>query len=295
MSYNRDKLIDISVVTISFNQKKYLEKCISSITQQKGVNFEYIIVDPGSTDGSRELISKYSNKIDKIILEKDTGPANGLNKGFSGASGRYLVYINADDFLLAGTLRKILKILHSRSFPKLLLCGGWLVDENDLPKCRMYSTRFSKQGLVTHRTSLFQQGMVIDRLAFEAIGGFNESNHSCWDYELLVSLVRSGVWPVISSERVAAFRVHNESISGGAYGTEMREVFAADLRRIFKDAKLAFEYLSPSKLSFWARIEKYLRTPEVSINVAFDRMFPWMLEKRWERDLRAGELANLDD
>jgi glycosyltransferase involved in cell wall biosynthesis len=61
----------VTIVTISYNQAVFLEKTILSVLSQDYTNVEYIVVDPGSTDGSRELIAKYRKKIDQIIFEPD--------------------------------------------------------------------------------------------------------------------------------------------------------------------------------------------------------------------------------
>src|SRR4029077_2212938 len=82
----------VSIVTISFNQAPFLERAIRSVLEQDHPDVEYIVVDPGSTDGSREIIEKYRSRIAKVILEPDRGPANGLNKGFAAATGEILGY-----------------------------------------------------------------------------------------------------------------------------------------------------------------------------------------------------------
>ena len=91
-------MIDFSIITISFNQAKYLERCITSIINQQGAKFEYIVVDPGSTDHNRDIIATHSHHIKCVVTDKDKGPADGLNNGIKQATGKYLIYINADDF-----------------------------------------------------------------------------------------------------------------------------------------------------------------------------------------------------
>ena len=76
-----------SIVTISYNQAQFLEQAIRSVIEQDYPDVEYIVVDPGSTDGSREIIERYRDRIDRIIFEPDKGPADGLNKGFAQATG----------------------------------------------------------------------------------------------------------------------------------------------------------------------------------------------------------------
>ncbi|WP_052266020.1 glycosyltransferase family 2 protein [Pedobacter kyungheensis] len=94
----------ISIVTPSYNQGVYLEQTIRSILLQNYPNLEYIIIDGGSTDNSKEIIEKYSQFINYWISEKDNGQANAINKGLHLISGDLFNWINSDDFLEYGAL-----------------------------------------------------------------------------------------------------------------------------------------------------------------------------------------------
>ena len=96
-----------SIVTISFNQSVFIEKAILSVIGQDYPDIEYIVVDPGSTDGSRDIIEKYRTKIHKTIFEPDQGPGQGLNRGFAQASGEIYGYINADDYYEPDAFRHV--------------------------------------------------------------------------------------------------------------------------------------------------------------------------------------------
>jgi glycosyltransferase involved in cell wall biosynthesis len=87
----------ISVVTVTYNSQKYLEKTIQSVLQQKYKNFEYIVVDGGSTDFTKNIILKYKNYIDKIIFSNDSGIYDAFNKGINIAEGTFVGIINSDD------------------------------------------------------------------------------------------------------------------------------------------------------------------------------------------------------
>ena len=278
-------MIDFSIITISFNQAKYLERCITSIINQQGAKFEYIVVDPGSTDHSRDIIAAHSHQIKCVVTDKDKGPADGLNNGIKQSTGKYLIYINADDFLLPGALRKIASILKSKSHPDILLCGGWLVDSQDTPIRRLFTTRFTNKGLVNHGASLFQQGMVFKKELYEKAGGFNPDNHTCCDYELLVDLIKIGADSVINSTRVAAFRMHNESISSGFHGEEQDLKFHNDLNRIHNKLFPSGQHISPKALGYFRRFEKYIRTPEIIPFILHDKIMKKRTLKAWENDL----------
>src|SRR4051812_47863135 len=94
-----------SVVTISFNQCEFLERAMLSVLNQSDVEIEYIVVDPGSSDGSRELIGRYRDRLAHLVLEKDDGPADGLNRGFAHATGDVYCYLNSDDMFAPGAFK----------------------------------------------------------------------------------------------------------------------------------------------------------------------------------------------
>src|SRR3974390_2320485 len=97
----------ISIVTLSFNQRDYLQQALDSVLSQDYSNLEYIVVDPGSIDGSRELIRSYGARIAHTIFEPDRGAADGLNRGFASATGDVFGFLNADDILLPGSLKRV--------------------------------------------------------------------------------------------------------------------------------------------------------------------------------------------
>jgi glycosyltransferase involved in cell wall biosynthesis len=97
----------ISIVTISLNQRAFLATAIESVLSQDYGNLEYIVVDPGSTDGSRRVIVGYADRIDHVVFERDGGAAEGLNNGFRHATGDLYGFLNADDVLLPGALKAV--------------------------------------------------------------------------------------------------------------------------------------------------------------------------------------------
>ena len=91
----------VSVVTINYNQGRFLGDAIADVAAQTHLSWQHIIVDPGSTDGSSELYEPLRTDPRYVVIEQsDRGPADGLNKGFAAATGDIFYYLNADDRVL---------------------------------------------------------------------------------------------------------------------------------------------------------------------------------------------------
>lgn len=102
----------ISVITINYNDKKGLEKTIESVVSQTQRDFEFIIIDGGSTDGSKELIESYSEELDYWVSEPDSGIYNAMNKGIKVATGDFVVFMNSgDSFYESTVLEKVNPLL----------------------------------------------------------------------------------------------------------------------------------------------------------------------------------------
>lgn len=204
----------ISIVTISFNQAQFLERCILSVIGQDYENIEYIVVDPGSTDGSREIINKYRDRISKIIFEPDSGPPEGLNKGFAVATGDVYGYLNSDDALLPGTLSKVVKSFQRFPVAKVIYGHGYIVDQVGHIKRRFYSDRFTPWRFVHGGSVVMQQSTFFRKEAFLSVNGFNQENPIWWDAELLIDFALLGAKMQVVNDFWSVFTIHKESISG---------------------------------------------------------------------------------
>lgn len=94
----------LSIITINYNNKIGLQKTIDSVISQTFKDYEWIIIDGGSTDGSKELIEKYSSYITYWISEPDKGIYNAMNKGIKVAKGEYLQFLNSGDALYSNII-----------------------------------------------------------------------------------------------------------------------------------------------------------------------------------------------
>ena len=94
----------ISIITVNYNNLEGLQRTFNSVFNQTWKEFEYVVIDGGSTDGSKELIEKYNDKIDYWVSESDNGIYNAMNKGIKKAKGEYLLFLNSGDNLFNHTV-----------------------------------------------------------------------------------------------------------------------------------------------------------------------------------------------
>lgn len=245
----------ISVVTISFNQATYLKQCIESVLSQDHTDFEYIVVDAGSSDGSRELILSYQDKIDHVIFEPDEGPADGLNKGFSIATGDIFYFINSDDFILPQALTLANQYFVSHPDIDVFSADALVVDKAGKTLNVFHSRRFSLPMCAYGAATLAQQSTFFRADSFNRVGGFNPKNRIAWDGELWIDLAIAGARFGRTSQKLSAFRVYDTSITGSgrfrqAYNQYTQDMFMKIMGRpygakdkYFRLVAKVFEYL----------------------------------------------------
>jgi glycosyltransferase involved in cell wall biosynthesis len=207
----------LGIVTISFNQAQFLTAAIDSVvTTPVRSSLKYVVVDPGSTDGSQQLVSRRSGDVNLKIFEPDNGPADGLNKGFSVCGDcEILGYLNADDRFVPGALEWVLRYFAGNPHVDVLLGAVAIIDKwgQRAPRGRV-SDRFDLRRYAIGTCNAFQQGTFFRRRAFERTTGFNVDNRTCWDAELLVDMAIAGATFSSTRRLLGEFRLHSESITG---------------------------------------------------------------------------------
>lgn len=211
---SRQSMTRVSIVTISFNQAEFLERTIKSVLTQDHQEIEYIVVDPGSTDGSREIIDRYRSGISKLVLGPDRGAADGLNHGFAEATGEIFGFLNSDDLLLPGAVSAAVSFLDKH--PKIGVVSGHskLISPGDRILRGLYSDRMSINRCVYGAVFLIQPSTFFRREMFELVGGFRAESEACWDGELFLEMARAGTKFAIVDEFWSAYRIHANSVTG---------------------------------------------------------------------------------
>ena len=203
-----------SIVTISFNQSPFLKACIESVLSQDFRDYEYLVQDPGSTDGSREIISSFASNLN-ASFEPDEGPADGLNKAFAKATGRYFLFLNSDDMLMPDSLARLHKwILLDRHQHDVYSGACSVIDASGRHIRYAYSDLMDLAMAAYGQCILIQPSSAINAEAFRSINGFNIKNLSNWDGELFIDIALKGFKFARSSRVLSGYRVHSASITG---------------------------------------------------------------------------------
>ncbi|MFH0938680.1 MAG: glycosyltransferase family 2 protein [Planctomycetota bacterium] len=248
----------IGIVTISFNQGQFLEQCIKSVVDQRYPNLEYIIVDPGSTDGSREIINRYSRFFAHTILEPDKGPADGLNKGFALATGDIFGFLNADDVLLPGSLNIVARAFQERPDAAAIVGHSLILDENGIILRKSYSDQPRLRAIAYGGAVLMQASTFFKATYFRQSSGFNIENRSNWDGELFIEMLLKGHTFRMINKFLSGYRVHSQSITGSKKLHEQIQQYQARMfRRIMgRDRRVFDRYIALYYLA-----QKYIRRP----------------------------------
>ena len=201
----------ITVVTPSYNQGRYLEETIRSIVDQREDVHEFFVYDGGSTDNSVEIIKKYESQIDYWVSEKDRGQPDVLQRGFARATGDILYWLNSDDVLMPGVLRKVRAAFDEH--PEWAALTGWqfFIDGDSkivrFDRMPPEQDRWARWGVlhVSQQTCFFRKSV------YDQVGGINPDLHFVMDSDLWLRMLQTGApWGGIPAY-LAAFRHHEEA------------------------------------------------------------------------------------
>lgn len=154
----------LSIITVNLNNREGLQRTIDSVVSQTFRDFEWIVIDGGSTDGSKELIEQYANHFAYWVSEPDKGIYNAMNKGIKVARGEYLQFLNSGDWLFNSN---VLEMVFSEKFTEDFVycddggCTG-VVENGGSPSIIgfgfLYTYTICHQ-TIFHKRSLFENGL----------------------------------------------------------------------------------------------------------------------------------------
>lgn len=196
----------ISILTPSYNQGKYIRRCIESVANQGVKNFEHIIMDGGSTDNTGQVVKEYPHVI--FRSEKDKGQSDALNKGLKASSGDVIGWINSDDYYVQNSFAKVLDNFGDPNIKWLI--GNVVYEYSNLPGQEyVISPTITKNTLLKNPDIVKQQGTFFRKSIIERAGGWDDMLHMAMDYDLWLRLSSISV-PKMLNEYLAYFTHHED-------------------------------------------------------------------------------------
>lgn len=202
---------------ISFNQCEFIEDALNSVISQDFQDWELVCIDPGSNDGSREIIENYSKTDNRIrfLFEPDLGPADGLNKALDLARGEVVGCLNSDDLYCPNAFTIVSKAFATNARLDCLIGHGFILRSGSIRV--QTSDNFSVKKYFAGRSLVMQQSTFFKRDALTSSGiHFNVANKTCWDGEILLDCAIAKFNITKIDEFLGIFRIHGKSITGSS-------------------------------------------------------------------------------
>ncbi|MHC1740447.1 MAG: glycosyltransferase family 2 protein [Anaerolineaceae bacterium] len=173
----------ITIITPSYQQAAFLEQTIRSVLEQDYPNIEYMVIDGGSDDGSVEIIKRYADRLTWWVSEKDNGQAEAINKGFARARGKYIAWVNSDDFYTPGAIREAVEELEAHPDIGLVFGEVQVVDKEGKILNHLHYGDWGLQELMTFHI-IGQPAVFMRRSVLEKAGPLDIHFHFLLDHHL---------------------------------------------------------------------------------------------------------------
>lgn len=242
----------VSVILCNYNYGRFLAESIESVLQQSYSNFELIIVDDGSTDNSREVISRYTDPRISTVFKQNAGQASSFNAGFERARGGLIAFLDSDDAWTADKLASTVPIIESENFSivqhNLSVFDGASLKTKRIHPCMLPGTKnVFNAYLQQHDTDFFSvtSGILCRKKDLDRVFPLDVSWRICADIPLTRPLPLFG--PVCTVPQLLGYyRIHGSNywMNSAAQG------------RTLNNARREFEYVNQwlEKLGFVERM-----------------------------------------
>lgn len=167
-----------SIITINLNNRDGLLQTIQSVLSQDSIDYEYIVIDGDSNDGSKEIIEKFAPQIHYWVSEKDSGIYNAMNKGIKVAQGEFILFLNSGDYFVnEGVLKQVAGLIE----PDTQICTGDIfLDNGQVKRLQINPSSISAMnmlwGNISHQSTFIRSNL------FRQYGSYDESYQIAADW-----------------------------------------------------------------------------------------------------------------
>jgi len=216
----------ISIITPSYNQGQFLEETIRSVLLQDYPAIEYIIIDGGSTDNSKDIIKKYKKKLAWSVSEIDNGQADAINKGLKKATGEFVAWLNSDDIYTENAISSAVEKLKSNPNCGMVYSNVLSIDSESSIFNTMQYGDWGMPELMQFKV-IGQPGIFMRKKALDDVGFLDPKFHYLMDHHLWLKIASK--YPIKHVDEFwAAARFHPaaKNLTGSEkYGKEAFRIY----------------------------------------------------------------------
>lgn len=256
----------ISIITVTYNAAKTIEQTILSVVNQTYSNIEYIIIDGGSADGTIDIIKKYQGKIAYWVSEPDNGIYDAMNKGIVVATGDYVYFLGADDWLVDTlVIGKVVNYILREHIERIDILAGlvWRVDEK--LKIKKLSSVLKEEEIYL---GIPHQGMFVKTNLYRK-NLFNTSLKLVADYDFVIK-----VW----KEKKARFAFLNIPIANyslGGSSSMSTEIITLEFIKVMNQYSFSKDLIEKFLLNTGRKKNKYIYTMIGGVKFVFIKFNLW--------------------
>ena len=245
-----------SIVTPSFRNSDWLKICIASVADQQGAEFEHIVQDAGSDDGTEKWLAQ--DRRVKAFIEKDAGMYDAVNRGYRRATGDILAYLNCDEQYLPGAIKRIQEFFEQRPHIEVALAGSIVTDGEGNYVCHRHQMVPHPQG-VWFRFPILTSGIFIRRKVIHERGIFFDTRwRDLGDFHWVLALMRSNVPMAVCPDFTSVFADTGENMN--LKPNAVREKVGRGVRSVKRRAT-RFRSFSATFRDFFRRPSPICRRP----------------------------------
>jgi glycosyltransferase involved in cell wall biosynthesis len=228
------RLPSLTIITPSYNQAEFIEHTIRSVLDQQYPEIEYWVMDGGSTDGTVDILKRYSDRL-KYVSQKDGGQSAALNDGFRRTHNEIIGWINSDDVYLPGALQAVGEYFAAHPETEWLYGRCPIIDrQGEIHKSwvtsykEFWMRRYSYQRYLIENF-ISQPAVFFRRRLLDRVGPIDEQYHCAFDYHLFVRMA-TAARPAFLERELACFRSYGENKSSSVYQRSFTEELDAARR-----------------------------------------------------------------
>lgn len=246
---------DLSIITINYNNLIGLQKTMQSVFTQDFYGYEYIMIDGGSTDGSKEWIKQFDDKLSYSVCEKDNGVYDAMNKGIAKARGTFLMFLNSGDFLVNQNVLTRLNRYIERGASEIYYGDIQITDMTGQVSVLQYppelTLNFWKTATINHQASLIKSSL------FQEIGKYDTTFSLAADYSFFLKCFYYGKHFEHVREEVVNYQLNGVStLNNEEYKCEMKQawntIIPEYINKLYEENK-SYQLMMDQRILRWAK------------------------------------------